>query len=197
MERLSLNNLRFWDWYALYKIAKHPEFFYRALNDNKSPCLWRVTRYIGLSLMADHFHTGDRLVKAIRLDGQLVGCVLLAEIDWLQTGHAYVGLFISPHYQRHGVGRKAFLRFLDWAMENTACQLLEANVHPNNQASLKILTKAGLTHFKNIAAEDGCFLSKDGSKEPRTVLRGARSDVSIALEQARQTGAYSKEIAVT
>jgi ribosomal-protein-alanine N-acetyltransferase len=78
---------------------------------------------------------------------------------------AEVGYVIARAHWGRGVGTAALLAMVRWGYETLALHRIEAIIHPENVASLRVAEKAG---FK-----------REGTMRGRTLIRGAYSDMVL------------------
>jgi RimJ/RimL family protein N-acetyltransferase len=198
MADIYLDDLRICDMTALYRMATHPQFYYRALNDNKAWVALRVVRYIVKAKLGKHFAFMRRTIKAIRLreNRELVGCVLMVDLHKKKYVQAEAGIFVAAPLHNQKIGTLARLRFLNWYLSKFDLQRLETTVHPDNIANIRMLQRAGLRQSGFITAEQKVFIGRTGAPEPRVVMSASRQDIEVALTKAREQRLYSTDIPV-
>jgi RimJ/RimL family protein N-acetyltransferase len=80
---------------------------------------------------------------AVEGDGDSEAIIGVARYDLLDDGRAELGLIVEDRFQRHGVGKALF-----WALVAAArargVQTLVANILPENERMLGLLTDSGL-----------------------------------------------------
>jgi RimJ/RimL family protein N-acetyltransferase len=77
-----------------------------------------------------------------RTDGAIIGTCTLFQID-RSNGRAEIGYILRSDRWGHGYGGEAISRLLEFARSGLALRRIEADVDPNNPASLRCLEKIG------------------------------------------------------
>lgn len=75
---------------------------------------------------------------AVRLDGELIGEVVLYQFDY--KGGAELGCRVLPEYAGHGYGAEAFRRAAEWSLYELGLYRLKAKCYHENEASRKMLS---------------------------------------------------------
>ena len=124
----------------------------------------------------------NRVVFAIETiaDGQFVGCVRLDEED----GRAEIGYWIGRPFWGRGHATEAVRRTVRFAFETSEIAVLDAEIMQGNDASGKVLEKAG---FRSVGAAVGDVGRCDGvptfryclEREDWTAMRAAKPIVQV------------------
>jgi RimJ/RimL family protein N-acetyltransferase len=136
---------------------RHPPF---ASTDDASIYLEQIHR--------GHEH-GDLLQWGIerKADGELMGTVLLADVDPVH-GHAEMRLLLRSRHWGNGYGREAATVMLEHAFSELGLRRIEAETPPANAHSLKTL--------------EGLGFKREGYLRQRWLVRGETQDsVLLAL----------------
>lgn len=75
---------------------------------------------------------------AVRLDGHLIGEVVLYRFDW--KGGAELGCRIDPAYAGQGYGTEAFTAAAEWALFSLSLTRVKAKCYKENRASYRMLS---------------------------------------------------------
>ncbi len=85
----------------------------------------------------------------IEYQGQIVGSCGL--FKWDRNGkHCHIGYELAQGHWGQGLMREALLAILAWGFEHMALNRIQAQVHPQNTASIKSLESLGFV-------QEGCF----------------------------------------
>jgi [ribosomal protein S5]-alanine N-acetyltransferase len=76
-------------------------------------------------------------------DGAIVGAISLSQIFLGGFRSAYLGYYLGAKYAGQGYMSEAIQLMLKYAFEELKLHRLEANIQPDNIASLKLVKKAG------------------------------------------------------
>jgi len=87
----------------------------------------------------------DAIRFVIEVEGEAVGTVGLYHIDFVHC-FASVGYDLLPEYWGKGLGTKLIEKFTDYILINTFLNRVEAQTHPDNLSSAKVLRKAGFIY---------------------------------------------------
>jgi ribosomal-protein-alanine N-acetyltransferase len=79
-------------------------------------------------------------------DGAVMGMITLSQIFYGPLCSAYVGYSIGAPYARQGAMAEALGLVLDHAFGPLALHRIEANIQPNNIASIALVRRLGFTH---------------------------------------------------
>jgi ribosomal-protein-alanine N-acetyltransferase len=113
---------------------------------------------------------GQRIFLLDRETGELVGDIGLSNVFWGGFRSGVIGYKIAQHHQGRGLIREALTAFLTWAFHTLDLQRLEANIRPDNQASLKVASHLGF-HCEGMSP---AYLEIDGERKDHlrmTLLR--------------------------
>lgn len=80
---------------------------------------------------------------AIEVEGRLVGQIHLGPITWGSLRSAGVGYWVAEHVAGRGIGPTALAAVVDHAFVTLGLHRVEANVRPDNAASLSVVRKLG------------------------------------------------------
>lgn len=99
-----------------------------------------------------YFQEGKAIYWGIQLktDDTIIGCIAFYNIS--ETDHTgEIGYELMPEHQGKGVMKEALNTALNFAFDSLSIKKIEANVHPQNTASLQLLLKLGfkLDHEKS------------------------------------------------
>lgn len=133
-----------------------------------------VMRYFGRPLMKDreearqflelvnaNFVNNEGLQWTICLSGdpRLIGTITIWKID--KVNHrAEIGYLLDPEYQGQGIMTEALKALIRHAFETLRLHSLEANVNPENEASINLLERNGFVreaYFRENFYFDGKF----------------------------------------
>ena len=89
-------------------------------------------------MAANDFKNRLAINFAIRLDGQLIGEVVLYRFDC--KGGAEMGCRILPEFAGKGYGAEAFARAADWGLYELGLTVLRAKCYQENAASERMLS---------------------------------------------------------
>ena len=78
-----------------------------------------------------------------RTDGAIVGCVNLSQIFYGGFRSAYLGYWVGAPYARQGYMREGMRLVLRAAFAGLRLHRLEANIQPENQASIALVRGSG------------------------------------------------------
>lgn len=84
-------------------------------------------------------------IKAITLDGVLVGCIGVnrGEFEYSRSGE--IGYWLAKPYWRQGITSLAIGRMLDFVFTQTDIERIFAAVFSDNQPSMRLLLKSGFS----------------------------------------------------
>lgn len=90
-------------------------------------------------------NTEDTVCVVICLvaDGSIIGAMSLSQIFRKGFQSAYLGYYIGARYANKGYMTEALGLLLDYAFKHLQLHRLEANVQPNNAASIALVKRAG------------------------------------------------------
>ncbi|WP_125720101.1 GNAT family N-acetyltransferase [Pseudoalteromonas rubra] len=105
--------------------------------------------YLKAHPLNDYRETGfGRLACIDKQSNQLIGfCGLkyMDEIDEIEIGYRFL-----PAFWGKGLASEAVKTVLDWALEEKHCTRLVGCIHPDNEASKKVLSKFGFKKEKTV-----------------------------------------------
>lgn len=99
-----------------------------------------------LSYLQSRYRAGDFYDWAVtdRVSGKMIGSCGFADIDF-QNDSAEAGYVINPNYSGHGVATEALVEVIRFGFENLGLNRIEARFMLGNNASLRVMQKAGMT----------------------------------------------------
>jgi len=137
-----------------------------------------VTQYITAAI-AQPYSSDDALwwitvgsqseyIKAIELDGTLIGCISADFGDFEYSRSAELGYWLGSDYWNRGIATQAVKIFTQSLFNSTDVARLFVSVVSDNISSIRVLEKNGFSHdgllkkvsFKNGHFFDECLLSK-------------------------------------
>lgn len=80
-------------------------------------------------------------------DGQMVGQVTVSGITWGSARWAQIGYWIARPYAGRGITPLAVAMVIDHCFAVVGLHRIEIAIRPENEASLAIVRKLGLTHI--------------------------------------------------
>ncbi|MGW4483069.1 GNAT family N-acetyltransferase [Amycolatopsis sp. NPDC004368] len=86
---------------------------------------------------------GQCLPFTITVDGKFAGQITVGNVIRASLRSAWIGYWVSSEIVRGGVATAAVALVTDHAFEAAGLHRLEATVRPENNASIRVLTKAG------------------------------------------------------
>jgi ribosomal-protein-alanine N-acetyltransferase len=86
---------------------------------------------------------GQCLPFTITVDGKFAGQITVGNVIRASLRSAWIGYWVSSDIVRGGVATAAVALVTDHAFEASGLHRLEATVRPENNASIRVLTKAG------------------------------------------------------
>ncbi|GAA3576392.1 GNAT family protein [Amycolatopsis ultiminotia] len=86
---------------------------------------------------------GQCLPFTITVDGKFAGQITVGNVIRAALRSAWIGYWVSSEIVRGGVATAAVALVTDHAFQSAGLHRLEATVRPENNASLRVLTKAG------------------------------------------------------
>lgn len=86
-------------------------------------------------------------------DDTLIGAISLFQILWEDLQSAFIGYFLDRGHNGKGYATEAIKLIVDFAFNELNLHRIEAGVMPHNQASIRVLEKAGF-HKEGIARKN-------------------------------------------
>lgn len=117
-----------------------------------------------LQAYADKAAADTGRLYGIRLDGRLVGGVLLRAFD-AAAGTCEVGCWLEPDAAGRGLVTRAVRVVIDWAIETRGIHRVEWLVAPENTPSVNVAKRLGM--------------SREGLQRENDPYRGVRQDTEI------------------
>lgn len=87
----------------------------------------------------------ERFFICLKTDGKIVGSINLSQIFLGNFRNAYLGYFVGAEFAGKGLTTEAIKLILRFAFRNLKLHRIEANVQPENLASIRVLRKNGFT----------------------------------------------------
>lgn len=109
----------------------------------------RIERNLALDLVIAGIGGAD--------DDRVIGEIGLAEISTERRG-AVVGYWIDADWQGRGLATAVVQTFTRWALDELDFQSIAARVEPGNEASVRVLEKAGFARSTRTVAGDDRLL---------------------------------------
>lgn len=97
--------------------------------------------------------TGRGLVRAITVEGQLVGCIDLKRVDWAART-AEIGYWAHPLFRQRGYMTEATTEFARWALADQQLARVELRVAVGNVASHRVALGSGFSR-EGVARQAG------------------------------------------
>jgi ribosomal-protein-alanine N-acetyltransferase len=97
---------------------------------------------------------------ALKSTNNLIGTACIWHIN-MENSRAEIGYELHPSHQKKGIMQEALPILIEYAFEIMKLHSLEANVYPENAASIKLLEKNGFVreaYFKDYFFFDGRFM---------------------------------------
>ncbi|MEU3777319.1 GNAT family protein [Streptomyces sp. NPDC032472] len=117
-----------------------------------------------LQVYADRTAADTGRLYGIRLDGTLVGAVLLRRLD-VEQGVAEAGCWLEPAAVGRGLVTRAARLVIDWAVEERGIHRVEWVVSVGNEPSIAVARRLGM--------------SRDGVLRESHLYRGERHDEEV------------------
>ncbi|CAL9502642.1 Putative ribosomal N-acetyltransferase YdaF [Nocardiopsis dassonvillei] len=117
-----------------------------------------------LQRYADRTAADTGRICGIRLDGKLVGGVLLPQLDAAQ-GTAEAGCWLEPAASGRGLVTRAARVLIDWAIRERGVYRVEWHVDTENAPSIAVARRLGMT--------------REGVMRGNHLYRGSRRDTEI------------------
>jgi RimJ/RimL family protein N-acetyltransferase len=96
---------------------------------------------------------GTGILRAIELDGRLVGAIDAKRVDW-RTRSAEVGYWSVPAERGEGLMTEALDVFARWLLADEGLERVELRIAPGNLASIAMSKRTGFT-FEGVARNAG------------------------------------------
>lgn len=82
-----------------------------------------------------------RLYISLKEEDKLIGCISLSNIVGGAFMSCYLGYKLHKDYLRQGYMEEALMEVIDYAFKTLKLHRIEANIMPNNEASIKLVEK--------------------------------------------------------
>ncbi len=89
------------------------------------------------------FETNNEAITwaiSLKGDSKLIGTICYWKIEQ-EHSKAEIGYSLLPDYQRKGIMQEAFVAVLKYGLEVMKLRIIEADVHPENTASIRLLKR--------------------------------------------------------
>lgn len=96
---------------------------------------------------------GAGLVRCIRVDGALAGCIDVKRIDW-RARTAEIGYWLAPSYRGRGYASAAVNALANWLLVEQSYERVELRIAAENRASAAVAERASFT-FEGVARNAG------------------------------------------
>ena len=83
------------------------------------------------------------LLACLREGGEMAGVLIISQIVRGAFQSAYLGYYAHQRHARNGLMREAMLQTVDHAFGHLGLHRLEANIQPDNRASIALARSAG------------------------------------------------------
>jgi ribosomal-protein-alanine N-acetyltransferase len=157
--RLLLRSMQLSDAEILYTLRSDPRVM-RYFDGPFMPSTEAAHQFIQKVL--DMFAQSEGIQWAITLknDPTMIGTITFWKID-KEHHRAIVGYLLHPDHQGQGLMQEALGAILPYGFEQLHLHSIQADVNPNNTASMKLLERMGFVreaHFRENFYFDGKFL---------------------------------------
>jgi RimJ/RimL family protein N-acetyltransferase len=89
--------------------------------------------------------SGTGLVRCIRVDGALAGCIDVKRVDW-RARTAEVGYWLAPGFRGRGLASAAVRTLSSWLLDIHSFERVELRIATRNTASARVASRAGFVH---------------------------------------------------
>lgn len=89
--------------------------------------------------------SGDGIVRAMRLDGRMIGTISVKRLDW-RDKVGEIGYWLAPQMRRRGVTTRAVIALSTWLLRDVGLERIELRIAPGNVASHGVAARAGFIH---------------------------------------------------
>lgn len=100
----------------------------------------------------------DNLIKAIELEGVLVGCIGVNRGDFEYQKSGEIGYWLAKAHRRKGITSNAIRQLSEYVFSNTDIVRIFASVFSDNKPSMQLLLKCGFKQeaiLKNAIFKNG------------------------------------------
>ena len=150
-----------------FRLEDAPELFAQRTNDEvwkyidkpKTQNLEEAMELIKKILAAYENNEGIAWVMELKESEKNIGNISFWRIE-KENHRAEIGYLLLPEYWGKGIVKEAIDAVVEYGFREIKIHSIEANVNPNNKASLKLLEKAGFTqegYFKENYFYNGKF----------------------------------------
>jgi [ribosomal protein S5]-alanine N-acetyltransferase len=138
-ERLLIRQLTFNDTQEIFALRSNKEamaFIDRPLDESPDDSRLRIQK------INESFETNDSITWGITLNGEniVVGTIGYWRID-KEHHRGEIGYMLHPRMQGKGIMQEAITAVIRYGFDAMQLHSIEANVHPGNQASIKLLER--------------------------------------------------------
>lgn len=89
--------------------------------------------------------SGTGLVRCIRVDDALAGCIDVKRVDW-RARTAELGYWLAPGFRGRGLATAAVRTLSSWLLGVHSFERVELRVATGNAASARVASRAGFVH---------------------------------------------------
>ena len=89
--------------------------------------------------------SGAGLVRCIRVDGALAGCIDVKRVEW-RARTAELGYWLAPGFRGRGLATAAVRTLSSWLLDVHSFERVELRVATGNAASARVASRAGFVH---------------------------------------------------
>jgi RimJ/RimL family protein N-acetyltransferase len=97
--------------------------------------------------------SGAGLVRCIRVDGAMAGCIDVKRVDW-RARTAEIGYWLSPDHRGRGHASRAVAALSSWLLVEQSFERIELRIATENRPSAAVAERAGFS-FEGIARNAG------------------------------------------
>lgn len=142
-ERFTLRKISLDDTDDMFEYSKNPDVTkYLSWSPHKE----KQYTFEYLTYLQDRYKTGDFYDWAIirKETGKMIGTCGFTCFDF-PNDSAEIGYVINPEYQGKGIATEVSYRVIRFGFENLALERIECKFMTENQASLRVMEKNGMT----------------------------------------------------
>lgn len=142
-ERFTLRKISLDDTDDMFEYSKNPDVTkYLSWSPHKE----KQYTFEYLTYLQDRYKTGDFYDWAIicKDTGKMIGTCGFTCFDF-PNDSAEIGYVINPEYQGKGIATEVSYRVIRFGFENLALERIECKFMTENQASLRVMEKNGMT----------------------------------------------------
>ncbi len=158
-DRLSLRHITSDDADDVFELRSSPQVM-RYFDRPMATCAADALALIGKIEAARTANEGVTWGISVLESAKLIGTVGFWRID-NEHDRAEIGYLLHPEFQNQGIMSEALAAALDYGFATIGFHSIEANVNPNNAASIRLLERAGFVreaYFRENYFWNGQFL---------------------------------------